>query len=443
MRATIQEGLKLVSNARFDANPPTAFQIKAKPVPSEFQLSVGGSVRVCNPQGFAALRDLASVDHNSFFGSLTQDELSGGSTQASGKSGALFWSSADSRFVLKTVKEEELRNLLAMLPKYARHLQENRDSLLTRFFGAYCFNFGARAEEVRIVVMNNVLDGARHHKLYDLKGTTEDRWVDETPGKCLKDLNFEHVTMHMSAQVNERLHAVLHSDTCFLEHLQIMDYSLLLSVQYLNKNGHVGMPTKPFSMLMGGLEGFASREAEGRRMSEACVFHIGLIDMLTTYNFKKQVANALKSNTIGHFCEIDTEPPHVYAERFRNHFKCKLLTEAAKGEDTVKKPEQQQSAPPDTAHPLGAAFDLLVFDTPVASAVSRSAYSTPVASSSPAPGGKSALGDLMDFDFMPDETSKLSQRSPAVAGAPGSLDLLSFDQQLETTPVASGFDLLA
>jgi len=441
MKVAIQQGLKLSSNAQFDAAPPTAYQIKAKPVPSEFQLSTGGSVRVCNPQGFAALRELAGIDHNSFFASLTQDELLGGNTQASGKSGSLFWFSADSRFVLKTVKEGELRTLLAILPKYARHLQENRDSLLTKYFGAYCFTLNAGGDEVRIVVMNNVLEGARHHKLYDLKGTTEDRWVDEAPGKCLKDLNFEHVTMHMRAQLNERLHAVLHSDTCFLERLHIMDYSLILSIQYLSKDGHMAIHPKPFSKLMGGLEGRVCREGEGNSASEACVFHIGLIDMLTTYNFKKQVANALKSNTIGHFCEIDTEPPDVYAERFRNHFMCKLIAETVNTKDTGKPMPQHKSAPPTEGSPLRQTFDLLVFDAPVASAPSKFVYSGPAVTNSLASGKTSAMSDLLDFDCMADVTCKASQNSPGRPVVPNSFDLLSFDPQC--APVSASFDLLA
>jgi len=329
MKEAIQQGFKLSSNAQFDANPLTKSKTGCDsgeaPLPFEFKLSSGGSVRVYSPEGFAALRELAGIEHNSFFASLTHDELLGGATQVSGKSGALFWFSADGRFVLKTVTSTELRNLLFMLPKYERHLQENRDSLLTRFFGAYCFTLCEGGDEVRIVAMNNVLEGARHHKVYDLKGTTENRWVEEAPGKCLKDLNFEDVTLYMNAQVSEKLHAVLHSDTSFLEELHIMDYSLILSIQYLSQDGTMATNPKPFSNLMGGLEGTVCGRTDFRSLSEACVFHIGLIDMLTTYGLKKQVSNALKSNTIGHFCEIDTEPPGVYAERFRKHFRSKLL----------------------------------------------------------------------------------------------------------------------
>jgi hypothetical protein len=338
MKEAIQQGFKLSRNAEFEATPFIADEIcylpgEARPLPAEFVLEAKpvGSVRVCSPQSFADLRELSGIEHSSFFGSLAEEDLLGGSTQASGKSGSLFWFSADSRFVLKSVTEKELQNLLDMLPKYAQHLQDNTDSLLTRFLGAYCFTLYEGGDEVRVVVMNNVLEGATQHKLYDLKGTTEDRWVEEAPGKCLKDLNFEDVSLYMNAEVHERLHAVLLSDTCFLEQLDIMDYSLILSIQYsspsrsASKDAHRANHPKPFSQLMGGLEGTVCRETQGQGNCRACVFHIGLIDMLTTYSTRKQIAHAWKSNTIGYFCEIDTQPPDVYAERFRNHFMGKLL----------------------------------------------------------------------------------------------------------------------
>jgi len=443
MKVAIQSGLKLSANARFHSAPPTAYQIKANPVPCEFELPSGGRVLVCSPQGFAAVRDLAGVDHDSFFASLTRDELLGGDTQASGKSGSIFWFSPDGRFVVKTVEEEELQNLLTTLPKYARHLKDNRDSLLTRYFGAYRFT-SSRGDTVNIVVMNNVLDGARHHEVYDLKGTTEDRWVEEKAGKCLKDINFEPVTMRVCSEMHERLHAVLQADTQFLERLHIMDYSLILSIQYLRKDSHGAIHSKPFSKLMGGLEGVACRATAHGSAAEPCIFHIGLVDMLTTYDLKKKVAHALKSSTIGHFCDIDTEPPNVYADRFRKHFLRKVVDSS---------PEVEASGPccpaarriavtqPDSC------FDLLTFDDPV----KPSGYA---ASSSPAPlaaAPATAIGDLLDLDHTATATRKVAvaaQGGSVVNGHPLSFDLLSFSDvgplaHTLPAPEPAMFDLLA
>jgi len=411
--------LRLASSAEYRSARPTAHQIKAKPVPCEFELAAGDTLTICNPQGFAAIRELTCVDHGAYFASLTQDELLGGSTQASGKSGSIFWFSKDGRFVLKTVPEEELETLLAMLPKYARHLRDHRDSLLTRYLGAYRLTQRAGSEVVRVVVMNNILEGARHHKVYDLKGTTEDRWVEEAEGTCLKDINFESMAVHMGAALSERLHAVLHADTQFLERMQLMDYSLILSVQFLSEDAHVSVHPKRFSQLMGGLEGTVCREVAGRRVDDACVFHIGLADMLTTYGFKKKVAHAVKSSTIGHFYDIDTEPPDVYAERFRSYLHRKLLAKA-EGVSAGAAPKLGTAAansgrPQGTATPQprgggepAAAVDLLMLD-----AGPDSKPCCPVA-------------DLLDFDPKcgAPATARPAGRSALPAAAVG-LDLLA------------------
>jgi len=257
------------------------------------------------------------------------------------------------------------------------------------------------------------------------KGTTEDRWVQDAEGKCLKDINFKHVTIHHSAEINEELHRVLQSDTQFLERLRIMDYSLILSIQEMSKDAHAAVHTTPFSKLMGGLEGMAHCDARGCKPVEECIFHIGIVDMLTTYDFKKQLAHTLKSNTIAHFCDIDTEPPDVYAERFRSYFKRKILPGRQDAKVSVVQ-QQAKSAPLVSAPP-----DLLVFDTP------QTAFAN--ASLDPAPSASGYLSqtssarvveDLLDLDFLGGANCKAqpSTREPsATAGMPANFDLLSFD----------------
>merc|ERR1719456_2046016 len=102
---------------------------------------------------------------------------------------------------------------------------------------------------------------------------------------------------------------------------------------------------------MGGLKGTVQSDTPRGKELEACIFHVGLVDMLTTYNFKKQIAHTLKSNTIAHWTsEIDTEPPDVYAERFRNYFKRNIFAETEDVKVNVSKRGELVSA------------DLLTFD---------------------------------------------------------------------------------
>jgi len=312
-------------------------------------------------------------------------------------------------------------------------LMGHRDSLLTRYFGAYRFTPTRGGDVVRIVVMKNVLEGAKHQKVFDLKGTTEDRWVEELEGKCLKDINFKSLAIYTSAEIHSRLHSVLQHDTRFLEHLQIMDYSLLLSVQKIKESAHTGTHPKQASQLMGGLEGAVGGERKSDKLKcEPCIFHVGIIDTLTTYNIKKKVAHALKSSTIAHFYDIDTEPPNVYAERFRNYFKRKILAET---EDVrVSRLPATNAAPP-------APIDLLTFDC----------LAAPSASSQSQISGAqtSQIGNLLDFEFPSDVAEKpytSTQQGPTATSMPMNLDLLSFDGATEDTRRPSSaqvVDLLA
>ena len=54
-----------------------------------------------------------------------------------GKSRSVFFISGDDRFMIKTVRKEEMNLLLDLIPKYHKHCIENHDTLLTRFFGVH------------------------------------------------------------------------------------------------------------------------------------------------------------------------------------------------------------------------------------------------------------------------------------------------------------------
>ncbi len=57
----------------------------------------------------------------------------------SGKSDSFFFYTANSQFIIKTLKESELRLLVrkGVLDKYYQHIKHHKDSLLARFYGIY------------------------------------------------------------------------------------------------------------------------------------------------------------------------------------------------------------------------------------------------------------------------------------------------------------------
>ena len=100
------------------------------------------------------------------------------------------------RVLIKTVGKEEMRLLLALIPRYYRHVTASPCSLLTRFYGVHRVSplLGRR---VRFVVMGNVLPShLRLHRKYDLKGSTYGRTAGAQqlagdPYVTLKDLDID------------------------------------------------------------------------------------------------------------------------------------------------------------------------------------------------------------------------------------------------------------
>eukprot|EP00927_Polykrikos_kofoidii_P021222 TRINITY_DN20160_c0_g1_i1.p1 TRINITY_DN20160_c0_g1~~TRINITY_DN20160_c0_g1_i1.p1 ORF type:complete len:419 (+),score=82.30 TRINITY_DN20160_c0_g1_i1:61-1317(+) len=253
---------------------------------------------------FRLLRNACGFTSEEYLASMCDQPLSGGDVDVAGKSGSFFYRSADRRLVLKTIEQHEYDTLNEILPEYIVYLQENKDSLLCRIFAAYqltVYNI-----TVRFVVMDNVLP-SKPFEVYDLKGTTEDRWADPAKASVLKDNNFREKCVLLDASDRERLLRCVRDDAEFLESLGLMDYSLLVGVMgFTDGNGKVGK----------GLESIRGELvcADGERVYR--VFRLGIIDYLQRWTNKKVAAHWMKKPTLGCCHEIDTEPPRKYCSRF-------------------------------------------------------------------------------------------------------------------------------
>ena len=207
-----------------------------------------------------------------FWKSMGEGELVGGS-KGKGKSGALFFTTADGRFVMKTVREDELELCLSeeFLGPYQEYLQSagGRASLLPKFLAmvkvtvvtegkgrgsedgrgaaagaaaaaaATTVLSGSCAQTIAMIVMPNILhlSKGRYDKTFDLKGSSKNRFTPAAEsslrGAVLKDLNFLNsevsVRKIMGAHAKESLRQV-ERDAMFLSRQGIIDYSLLLAV---------------------------------------------------------------------------------------------------------------------------------------------------------------------------------------------------------------------
>jgi len=261
----------------------------------------------CRATQFRRLRAAADLSEVQYCESMCSRPFSGGKVEASGKSGSFFLRTHDSKFVLKTIEEHEFQVLKDVLPHMVLYLQEHHESLLCRFLGGYYLQVGGRM--VRFVVMANVLPLSAD-EVYDLKGTTEDRWVDPSTGGVMKDNNFAPYRLLLADSLCERITRQIRDDAEFLYSLGVMDYSLLVGVSAPNA-------TDSGSSDLSHVRGWLST---GSKRAEPRMFQLGIIDYLQRWTPKKVAAHWLKKSTLGCFHEIDTEPPAVYYTRFYKYF---------------------------------------------------------------------------------------------------------------------------
>jgi len=143
---------------------------------------------------------------------------------------------------------------------------------------------------VDVVVMENLFYQRDVERIYDLKGSVRNRYVDpEREGAVLLDENLLELMftapLTVSTEAKMRLSWAIYNDARFLASQYLLDYSLLVGVD---------------------------------RSNGALV--VGIIDFLTSWNVAKRAEFAVKnSGILGQRGKVPTiVPPNTYAERFRD-----------------------------------------------------------------------------------------------------------------------------
>lgn len=169
-----------------------------------------------------------------------------------GASGAFFYFSADGRFIIKTVRLYEKRNLIQLLEVYASHLlnlkswdeNEKKDTqaadftLINHIYGLYSIKMYGIVQY--FVVMENVLwTRVPIHERYDLKGAWINRYGNQ--GGVLRDNDLKR-NLKIREDQAIKIFIAAWRDVSFLEKCQIMDYSLLVGIHFCSelrpKKGH-------------------------------------------------------------------------------------------------------------------------------------------------------------------------------------------------------------
>ena len=172
------------------------------------------------------LEDMSGIDNSGILEKFTE-----------GKSGSFFYFTQDRRYIIKTVSAGEEKFLRKFVRQYYRHMKDNPESLIVRFFGLYQVQLAWEQKYISVVVMENIFYSIQHlkiHEKYDLKGSTVGRRVlkggkSATSSTTLKDLDLQR-KVYIGAENKALFMEQLKKDVRFLASHHIMDYSLLLGI---------------------------------------------------------------------------------------------------------------------------------------------------------------------------------------------------------------------
>lgn len=207
------------------ADPP-----QCSPVKGKLQLPKGGGQAslLCD-EHLQPLRRRFEVEDPDEICRENEVNLGADAKASAGKSSAQFIFTADKKYIFKTMSGSDFRAFERIVSQYKDHMTSNsRNSLLVRIYAV----FYVAETKTYWMVMNNWTP-VTFPKLYDLKGSTENRRSE--PGSMnLKDLNWlDHIAQGGAKILLAPLEAntimdAIKADTAMLASAKLLDYSLLV-----------------------------------------------------------------------------------------------------------------------------------------------------------------------------------------------------------------------
>ncbi|KAM9385420.1 phosphatidylinositol 4-phosphate 5-kinase type-1 alpha-like [Pholidichthys leucotaenia] len=307
------------------------------------------------PIAFRYYREMFGIPPDDYMCSLCSEPLIELSNP--GASGSLFYVSSDDEYIIKTVQHKEAEFLQKLLPGYFMNLNQNKRTLLPKFYGLYCVQAGGK--NIRIAVMNNLLPSAvRMHLKFDLKGSTYKRRASakekEKAVPTYKDLDFMqdmNGELILDADMYSAVCKTIQRDCLVLQSFKIMDYSLLVGIHNVDQACREQANEQPVagasdqrrplgqkslystaiesiqaetgSMVTSDTEdktgGIPARNSKGERL----LVYIGIIDILQSYRLAKRIEHSWKA-LVHDGDTISVHRPRFYADRFQK-FMCSTV----------------------------------------------------------------------------------------------------------------------
>jgi len=272
---------------------------------------------------FRHFRDHFGISSEQFLTSLCNESLR--ELGNPGASGEHLYLTSDDEFFLKTVSSKEADFLQKILPGLYKNLQQNPQTLLTKYYGMFAYQ--ANQKKIRLVVMKNLFPpGVKLHLKFDLKGSTHGRTASKKErGKkspTFKDLDFLNMVpegFQIDPQTYTSLMSIIEKDCSLLESNGNMDYSLLLGVHNLDKSERKLDSTilTTNSTLQ---DGIPATNNKGERL----LIFVGIIDILQYYRLSKKIARTFKS-VIADGDTVSVQKPGFYASRFKEFMSTKVF----------------------------------------------------------------------------------------------------------------------
>lgn len=319
------------------------------------------------PIAFRYFREMFGIRPDDYMYSLCNEGLI--ELSNSGASGSLFYLSSDDEYIIKTVQHKEAEFLQKLLPGYFMNLNQNKRTLLPKFYGLYCVQAGGK--NIRIVVMNNLLPSSvRMHLKFDLKGSTYKRRASakerDKKVPTYKDLDFMQDMPEGLLLEGDKHSAVcktIQRDCLLLQSFKIMDYSLLVGIHNLEQacrerdqeeavagaadqrrpQGQKSLYSTAIEAIqaesgsMGPLDtedktgGIPARNGKGERL----LVYIGIIDIMQSYRFVKKLEHSWKA-LVHDGDTVSVHRPGFYAERFQK-FMCNTVFKRITGKTSPTK----------------------------------------------------------------------------------------------------------
>nr|CAI9859004.1 Phytopthora agathidicda GPCR-PIPK 11 [Phytophthora agathidicida] len=280
--------------------------------------------RDCAPKIFHRIRAQFNIDQDFYRESFDPSRILS-EHGSEGKSGNIFYFTANKQFMVKSVPKEEFDTLRAILPHYHEYLQSNPQSMLCRYFGCHSISLPIGKRRMYFVVMQNLFNEGPVDQRFDLKGNRDRRQAVSATAmegliqvakdrkaisQLLMDIDFLKISSGISlSYANTALQQdQLCSDFVFLASRGIIDYSILLGVRYNN-------PEKRRTH-QNGLSSHDQHE----------VYYVGIVDMLQRYNWRWTVQRWFLGLLL---CkdthDVSAVPPDEYATRLADFVREKLF----------------------------------------------------------------------------------------------------------------------